>query len=144
MRRYHPPTLLLKVTDWPRVAWLGRYRVRGVAEYCGVSVPELRSYCQHRLKTPPKPWLRELRLAQAREWLAMGRSTAAVARALFFTDAAHFCHEFKRVQGLPPKLWRQRSRTHGPQHPCGLGRVPVVPERVQPTEADFVWLFLES
>jgi AraC-like DNA-binding protein len=140
VRRYRPPKQLLEVEDWPGLALSCRYRVREVARRCGVSVGQLRSFCEQLLKMPPKPWLQELRLAQAREWIARGRSTAAVARALFFRDAPHFCREFKQAQGFSPQLWRRRWFTAGPQRPYGPGRRPVWREQAHPAETEFPWL----
>ena len=105
-------------------------------------MPQLRSYCRHQVGWKIKPWLRALRLAEAERALADGQSTAEVAAALGYTDAAHFCGDFKRARRMSPRRWLAWLHWHR----TVTGREPVAPPvplpqaRVWPCDQDFDWL----
>jgi hypothetical protein len=103
---------------------------------------QFRTFCRRRLNCDPKRWLRELRLAKAEVLLVAGQGTKAVARALRYRDAPHFCREFKRAHGLSPGDWRAgramvRSRTRV-RLPCAAK-----PKR-KGRDLDFPWLIPED
>jgi len=142
VRPYRIPPKLAVITHWPELALACRYSVSQIARHCGVTVPQLRSYCRHQVGWKIKPWLRALRLAEAERALADGQSTAEVAAALGYTDAAHFCGDFKRARRMSPRRWLAWLHWHR----TVTGREPVAPPvplpqaRVWPCDQDFDWL----
>jgi AraC-like DNA-binding protein len=128
------------VTDWPELAFSCGYRVRFIARACGVSVRQFRTFCRRLLKCRPKRWLCELRLARAEVQLVAGQGTKAVARALQYRDAPHFCRAFKRAHGLSPGDWlasgaMARTRV----------RLPPAPKRIRRgRDLDFPWVIPED
>ena len=110
MRKYRAPLTLANFTDWPDLACRVRYRVARVAAEREVSVPELRSFCRQVFHLEPKAWLAGLRDEAARRLLEAGVGSEEVAERLGYTDASHFCRDFKGRHGLCPHVWRARRR----------------------------------
>jgi hypothetical protein len=77
-------------------------------------------------------------------WLCDGFSTKAVARELGYTDAAHFCHEFKRERGHSPHAWLtlMRKWTDEPVRYTKVELPLLPPEREPFDETRFPWLGL--
>jgi AraC-like DNA-binding protein len=74
-------------------------------------------------------------MARAEVWLTAGWPTRKVARALSFTDAPHFCREFKQWHGVAANGSRDEERKWVFM-PALMGlRVP--PWRRRMTEEDF-------
>ncbi|WP_313455482.1 AraC family transcriptional regulator [Pseudomonas sp.] len=55
---------------------------------------------------PPHAWLKQRRLARARELLRGGSAAADVAFTLGFADQSHFSRQFKQAYGVPPGVYR--------------------------------------
>ncbi|GAB4371915.1 MAG: AraC family transcriptional regulator [Elainellaceae cyanobacterium] len=60
---------------------------------------------QRELGLPPHAYLVQVRVAQAKRLLAMGRSIVEVAADTGFTDQSHLNRHFKRLVGVPPKQY---------------------------------------
>jgi AraC-like DNA-binding protein len=60
----------------------------------------------------PQTYIRQVRIAQARELICAGYGLSEVAQMLAFCDQAHFTREFKKVFGVPPGTM---SRDIGPK-----------------------------
>jgi AraC-like DNA-binding protein len=60
----------------------------------------------------PQTYLRQVRIARARELIHAGEGLSEVAQTLGFCDQAHFAREFKKVFGVPPGAM---SRDIGPK-----------------------------
>jgi AraC-like DNA-binding protein len=96
--------------DWPKVAHHCRYRVKNLAQLSRMSAHELRRYCVRQFGCTPKQWLMRWRLRQCELLIASRRTASEISRLLFYTDAAHFCRDFKKHRGLRAREWRERRR----------------------------------
>lgn len=105
MRPYCVPPTLASVTNWPRLAFAGHYRVAAVAKSRDVTVPQFRSYCRHIFGASPKDYLAGLRDEQACHLLMAGHMARAITRLLDFTDASHFCRDFRQRHRMRPRRW---------------------------------------
>ncbi|MCO7520259.1 MULTISPECIES: AraC family transcriptional regulator [unclassified Pseudomonas] len=56
---------------------------------------------------PPHAWLKQRRLARARELLKSGQPALEVAFLLGFADQSHLSRQFKQAYGVPPGAYRQ-------------------------------------
>ncbi|WP_139670897.1 AraC family transcriptional regulator [Pseudomonas sp. F16(2018)] len=56
---------------------------------------------------PPHAWLKQRRLARARELLKRGQAVLEVAFTLGFADQSHLSRQFKQAYGVPPGAYRQ-------------------------------------
>ncbi|MBK4998067.1 AraC family transcriptional regulator [Pseudomonas sp. S31] len=56
---------------------------------------------------PPHAWLKQRRLARARDFLKSGLAASDVAFALGFADQSHLNRQFKQAYGVTPGVYRQ-------------------------------------
>ena len=59
---------------------------------------------------PPHVYQTQVRIAHAKTLLMQGYAIAAVAQATGFADHAHFSRQFKRLNGVTPKKYRQNVK----------------------------------
>ncbi len=59
---------------------------------------------------PPHAYQTQLRIARSKTLLMQGDPIADVAQATGFADHAHFSRQFKRLNGIVPKLYRQNIK----------------------------------
>jgi AraC-like DNA-binding protein len=95
----------------PMLAWLEAQselpRVRSLAAQVGMTARTLERRFQAALGVGPKQHLRFLRVERARRLLEKGGLRGAEIAALaYFTDEAHFIHEFRRFTGTTPATYR--------------------------------------
>ncbi len=88
---------------------------RLLATLCGQSVA---AFCRSFTKTyhcPPHEYVRRLRVRLSCHALVFSdRALAAIAADHGFADQSHFAKEFRRIMGVPPRLYRTRHRRPGP------------------------------
>jgi AraC-like DNA-binding protein len=78
-----------------------------VAQYHNLSAPHLSVLFKKHYRMTPTSYRLKGRLAHAKELLSdPRRSIKEIASACGFTDAAHFCREFKRLTGKTPGMAR--------------------------------------
>src|SRR2546422_4444750 len=97
--------------DWPSLAQSARYRSDELARLCSVALRQLERYFAKHYGNSPRLWLNQLRLQAACELLRRGYYVKSVAYELGFTDAPHFCREFKLRYGLTPLAFVARQST---------------------------------
>jgi AraC-like DNA-binding protein len=76
----------------------------------------------------PQTYMRQVRVAKARELICEGSELSEVALMLDFSDQAHLSREFKKVFGVPPgalsrDIGNHRRKNDGSRHqapPCRL------------------------
>jgi transcriptional regulator GlxA family with amidase domain len=96
---------LLAITDWEAVARRAEFEPARMAGICLASMRQLeRFFADHHAQTPER-WVMQFRLRLAKELLAKGFTTKAVAAELKFADASHFCKAFKRFCGISPQAF---------------------------------------
>jgi|SRR5438876_739806 len=97
--------------DWVSLARSAGYRPSELARLCSVSLRQLERHFRKHFGSPPKIWLRDLRLKEARELLIRGCYVKTVASELGYKDAPHFCRRFKLRYGQSPlaQVGQQRS-----------------------------------
>jgi AraC-like DNA-binding protein len=59
---------------------------------------------------PPHAYQTQLRIARAKTLLMQGDPIVDIAQATGFADHAHFSRQFKRLNGIAPKLYRQNIK----------------------------------
>jgi AraC-like DNA-binding protein len=59
---------------------------------------------------PPHVYQTQVRIARAKTLLMQGYAIADVAQATGFADHAHFSRQFKRLNGVTPKMYRQNIK----------------------------------
>lgn len=79
-----------------------------LATICGVDRFRLSRVFKASYGLAPHAYLIQLRLAQARRWLASGTAPAEVAHALGFADQSHLGRWFRRAYGLTPASYGKR------------------------------------
>src|SRR5690606_8956733 len=83
-------------------------RLSDVAADCGISESHLRSLFQRHLGQSPKSYLSILRNEHAKKQLLYTAYTMKeIAENCGFADEFHFSKSFKKMNGLPPKAWRE-------------------------------------
>ena len=101
--------LLARIEAEPALAWT----TATMAQAAGVSVSRLHALFQAELDTSPHAWLRDLRLARARAWLAeTAQPIAAIALAAGFSDQSALTRALRDATGITPGAYRRASRAH--------------------------------
>lgn len=118
-------------SDGPAVARARAFLEEHVADHVGLDELALAAGCVSRFHLvraftaevglPPHAYQLQLRIARARDLLAMGMPGADVAAELGFADQSHFTRHFRRVLGVTPGAYRPDA-----------GRQLVLPGQVRP------------
>jgi AraC family transcriptional regulator len=101
---------LENIRDWGRLAREADFKPAKMAALCNVSERQLERHFKEHMRNPPRRWLQHFRCGLAKELMARGYSTKAVAKDLKFASASHFCHVFKRTTGVSPQQFAPRYR----------------------------------
>src|SRR2546421_12374041 len=88
--------LLRENQEWEALAWKAEFQPARMALLYLISLRHLERLCFERYQKTPRQWLRELRCRLAKELIAQGYSSKAVAAELSFSTEPHFCREFKK------------------------------------------------
>ena len=96
---------LLQITDWETLARKADFKPGKMSDLCPISLRQLERHFAHQFHKTPKRWIVELKCQLAKELIAQGFSTKAVAADLKFASEAHFCHEFKKLYAVPPQTF---------------------------------------
>jgi AraC-like DNA-binding protein len=98
--------LLAKVEAEPGVAWT----TDAMAKSAGLSVSRLHALFRAELDTSPHAWLRDVRLARARAWLAdTSGPIAEIALAAGFSDQTALTRALRDATGMTPGAYRRAS-----------------------------------
>jgi len=73
----------------------------------------------------PQTYIRQMRVAKARELISEGAQLSEVAFLLDFSDQAHFTREFKKVFGVPPGAFSRDIGGHKPKRSEPGPQVPL-------------------
>jgi len=88
----------------------GDIDVRQVAETCELSVSHFARAFKQTFRRPPYQWLLERRIEKARDLMKGSRlPLAEIALQCGFADQSGFNRSFKRIHGVTPGTWRQRT-----------------------------------
>jgi transcriptional regulator GlxA family with amidase domain len=83
-----------------------------LAAVAGLSPSRLRAVFQELMGTSPKQFVQERRVALARRLLAdPSLAIKEVATKTGFADAFHFSKAFRKIDGLPPSVYRRQAAT---------------------------------
>lgn len=81
------------------------------ADQLGIPYERLHRICQRDLRRSPLKLVHQRVLREAATWLDQsGKTVEEIAHSLGFSDTSQFSHFFKKHSGLPPSVYRQRSR----------------------------------
>src|ERR1043166_5978912 len=92
----------LSQVDWEHRAREAEFAPATMAAICFISLRQLERVFAHRFQCTLREWVRNYRFKLAKDLLAQGHSSKAVAAELNFGSPAHFCHQFKKFYGVPP------------------------------------------
>jgi AraC-like DNA-binding protein len=107
--------LLARVEAEPGLAWT----TDAMARSAGLSVSRLHALFRAELDTSPHAWLRDVRLARARAWLAdTSRPIAEIALATGFSDQTALTRALRDATGMTPGAYR-RAHGGGPGNASG-------------------------
>lgn len=82
-----------------------------MAERAAVSVSRLHALFQAELGASPRAWLGEVRLRQARDWLATSPvSIAEIAHRCGYADQSALTRAMRRATGMTPAAYRRQER----------------------------------
>jgi AraC-like DNA-binding protein len=85
--------------------------VERIAEYAGLSPSRFRAVFGRWMGIAPHQYITQRRIDQARQLLSGDeRSIKQIARQCGFADEFHFSKAFRRIDGLPPSLYRLQAR----------------------------------
>jgi transcriptional regulator GlxA family with amidase domain len=96
---------LLRIQNWEQLAREAKYQPSTMAALCPIALRHLQRFFRQEFGTTPTHWIAELRGRLARDLLAKGWSTKAVAAELHFANDSHFCHEFRKLYPVPPQAY---------------------------------------
>lgn len=84
--------------------------IASLAKLCGLSQTHFRRLFKKTVGKPPASYLAQLRIASAMAELGRSRRPIAeIALACGFQTLSSFNRQFKRIAGLSPRSWRERS-----------------------------------
>jgi AraC-like DNA-binding protein len=98
-----------RVKNWEALAKESRFRIAEIALRRGVSPRQVERYFRTRFGESPHSRFNRIRLQETKRLLSLGMSVKEVAAALYFQDAAHFSHAFKKEFGVSPSQWSASS-----------------------------------
>jgi AraC-like DNA-binding protein len=78
-----------------------------LAQEAGLSPYHLSRAFHQAYGLPPIAWRNQLRVVQARGWLAQGLAPAEVAARVGFADQSHLTRQFRRALGITPGAYQQ-------------------------------------
>ena len=93
----------MDISELEHLAAEAGFRVKRLTVLCRISERQMERYFARHFQTTPKRWLRGLQCRLAERLIGRGERTKAVASQVGFESAAHFCREFKKVYGTPPR-----------------------------------------
>jgi len=96
---------LLRIQNWEQLAREAKYQPSTMAALCPVALRHLQRFFKEEFGTTPSHWIAKLRGRLARDLLAKGWSTKAVAAELYFANDSHFCHEFRKLYLVSPQAY---------------------------------------
>ena len=96
---------LLRITNWEKLARCADFEPAKMAALCQTSLRTLERFFAEHFHQSPREWARALQCRLARQLIASGYSTKAAAVELKFANGSHFCHQFKRIHGVPPQTF---------------------------------------
>jgi transcriptional regulator GlxA family with amidase domain len=105
---------LLDTTALRDMSSASAYRVVALADRLGVTPRHLRRLFMRQLGCTPERWLHEERLQRALLLLPSAPSVKAVACALAFGNASHFCRDFRVRFGYTPSELTHKRQLGGP------------------------------
>lgn len=86
-----------------------------LAQACALSRSDFTRKFKASTGYSPQQWVRYQRVEKAKRLLAEANlPLAAIGLECGFYDQAHFCRIFARLEGMPPRSWRQRSHAACP------------------------------
>jgi transcriptional regulator GlxA family with amidase domain len=94
---------LLRIENWENLAQNAKFQPALMADLCPITLRNLERFFRDNFNTTPARYARELRCRLARQLISQGWSNKAVVEELGFGNAAHLCHEFKKIYGVSPQ-----------------------------------------
>ncbi|MDR1280091.1 MAG: AraC family transcriptional regulator [Opitutaceae bacterium] len=105
-------------------------RVAELARYHGLGAGRFAARFRTEYGETPREFRQRRRLEKAQRQLAeTALSVKEIAAACGYTDAAHFCHHFRRATGFTPRAWRRGQAAPGVSAAFAGGLSPPPPSR---------------
>ena len=104
---------LLNIENWEKLANQAGFEPGKMAALCPISLRQMERFFARYFGKTPEEWMLDLKCRLAKELIARGYSTKAVAAEFRFASESHFCHQFKKAYGTSPQSFAPFYR-HGP------------------------------
>jgi len=111
--------------DLEHIAKETEYQSAIIAKTCGVRLRQSQRIFLRRFKMSPTEWCRHLRARLALLLIRQGLSSREIAKELHFANTSHFCHEFKKVHGVLPRVFRASTCTRARRRGIALSNIPI-------------------
>jgi AraC family transcriptional regulator len=101
---------LKKKRAWLRLAREAKFNAADMAALCGITLRQLERHAQQVFGCPPQQWLDEQRMIAADVLLRETDTIKEVAIQLGYSQASHFCRQFKQYFGFTPSQFIKQCR----------------------------------
>jgi AraC-like DNA-binding protein len=104
------PLAVRKVRDFIHANYADNVSLDDLSECSGLSPFHLLRIFRRAIGMPPHAYLRQIRVEQAKQLLAVGTPISEAAAATGFVDQSHLNRVFKRILGMTPGVYAAVSR----------------------------------
>lgn len=110
LQELQEPTIVKQIRDYLQDNYAENVSLSQLAEIVDRTPAHLVRVFSAEVGLPPHVYQTQIRIARAKTLLMQGYAIADVAQATGFADHAHFSRQFKRLNGVTPKNYRQNIK----------------------------------
>lgn len=135
----HEPLAVRRVRDFIQANYADNVSLDDLSACSGLSPFHLLRTFRRAIGMPPHAYLRQIRVEQAKQLLAVGTPIAEAAAAAGFVDQSHLNRLFKKILGMTPGAYAAGRDRHAlaevrAESPgAGTGPTPVIGKPIPPT-----------
>ena len=110
LQELQEPTLVKQIRDYLQDNYAENISLKQLAQIVDRTPAHLVRVFSTEVGLPPHVYQTQVRIARAKTLLMQGYAIVDVAQATGFADHAHFSRQFKRLNGVTPKIYRQNIK----------------------------------
>lgn len=110
LQELHEPTLVKQVREYLQENYAENVSLTQLTQIVDRTPAHLVRAFSAEVGLPPHAYQIQIRIARAKNLLMQGTAISDVAQATGFADHAHFSRQFKRLNGIAPKIYRQNIK----------------------------------
>lgn len=110
LQELHEPAIVKQTRDYLQENYAENVSLTQLAKIVDRTPAHLVRVFSAEVGLPPHVYQTQVRIARAKTLLMQGYTIADVAQATGFADQAHFSRQFKRLNGVTPKIYRQNIK----------------------------------